>query len=59
MKSARNKARTKSRVSPKPMTLAEKIPYFIGCNTSDALPADLSVCYKDYLRANLVKNYSG
>ena len=55
----RTRARAKPRATAKPKTLAEKIPYFIGCNTSDALPSDLSVRYKDYLRANLAKKHSG
>lgn len=55
----RTKARVKPRASPKPKTLAEKIPYFIGCNTSDLRPTDLVARHKDYLRANLAKRYSG
>ena len=55
----RTRARAKPRATAKPKTLAEKIPYFIGCNTSDALPTDLSVRYKDYLRANLAIKRSG
>ena len=56
---ARTKARAKPRVSKKPKTLTEKIPYFIGCNDSDLWPTDLAARYKDYLRANLAKKYSG
>ena len=56
--SSRSKVGAKPRASKKPKTLAEKIPYFIGCNTSAALPTELSARYKDYLNANLAKKYS-
>ena len=56
---ARAKVRAKPRASSKPKTLAEKIPYFIGCNDSDLRPTDLAARHKDYLRANLAKKFSG
>lgn len=56
---ARAKPRAKPAAHRKPKTLAEKIPYFIGGDTSNAWPADTSERYKDYLRASLAKKHSG
>ena len=53
--SVRSSVRAKPRSAKKPRTLAEKIPYFIGCNVSDELPSDISVRYKNYLRESLAK----
>ena len=52
------KPRVKAAGARTPKTLAQKIPYFIGCDTSDAWPADASQRYKEYLRASLAKKHS-
>ena len=45
---ARAKPRAQAEAHRKPKTLADKIPYFIGSDTSKAWPADTSERYKDY-----------
>ena len=57
-KSLRTKASAKPRAAKKPKTLAEKIPYFIGCNASDAWPSDTARRHKEYFRASLIQKYS-
>ena len=52
------KPRVKAAIARTPKTLAQKIPYFIGCDTSDAWPPDASQRYKEYLRSSLAKKHS-
>ena len=54
----RAKPRVKTASARTPKTLAQEIPYFIGCDTSDAWPPDASQRYKEYLRARLAKKHS-
>lgn len=56
---ARTRQRAKPAIVRKPRTLADKIPYFIGCDTTGTWPADTSERYKEYLRASLAKKHSG
>ena len=51
----RAKPRVKTASARTPKTLAQKIPYFIGCDTSDAWPPDASQRYKEYLRASMAQ----
>ena len=57
--SSRTKPRTKPLAHRQPKTLADKIPYFIGGDTTSTWPADTSERYKEYLRASLAKKHTG
>ena len=55
---ARTKARAKPRAVKKPVTMAERMAGYIGCDTSDTWPADTARRHKEYLRASLAQKRS-
>ena len=55
---ARTKARAKPRTVKKPVTMAERMVGYIGCDTSDTWPADTARRHKEYLRASLAQKRS-
>ena len=56
---ARAKPRAKPRAARKPKTLADKMAAYIGCDASDAWPADAARRHKEYFRATLAQKHSG
>ena len=56
---ARTKVPAKPRAVKKPVTMAERMAGYIGCDSSDTWPADTARRHKEYLRASLSQKRSG